>query len=366
MKNDIKEIKKIQVKTTFSNISKHYYGIFKTISLDSYIKKVERKFKIKKNREKVIFKSSVSDYLDQICRKQGINCCKENVINNESFINPFYDFNKEEIDIFSKKYSRPYLIKPNITSFMTFNEKQKKRRETILKKNKNKFQIPPIGKNNIYYKFINKHSPSFSFSNFEFHKNYHSSCDLITRNKINHKTIVKRNNSAEKEKLEDFKNNKLKKNIQLKQINDKSKRHKSEIIINENDNVLMNVINVKKIKKKKRSSFYRSVSYDINNINKKNLSCKKIINKNNNTINNNNNINNKNNNNYNNNNNVNNSPTDFFIQKIKFIEKQNKKIMIKPFETKNIHISNNCSSQSISKKNTKANTFISHFNIQNI
>ncbi len=40
--------------------------------------------------------------------------------------------------------------------------------------------------------------------------------------------------------------------------------------------------------------------------------------------------------------------------------------MIKPFEAKNIHISNNCSSQSISKKNTKANTFISHFNIQNI
>ncbi len=316
MKNDIEEIKKIQVKTTFSKISKHFFGIFKPISLDSYIKKVERKLKSKKNKEKVIFKSSVSDYLDQICRKQGINCCKENVINNKSFINPFYDINKEENDIFSKKYSRPYLIKPNITRFITFNEKQKKRRETILKKNKNKFQVPPIGKNNIYYKFINKNSHSFSFSNFESHKNYHSSCDLITRNIINHKTIVKRNNSvgAEKEKLEDFKNNKLKKNIQLKQIDDKSKRHKNEIIINENDNVLMNIINGKKMKKKKRSSFYQSVSYDINNINKKNISCKKIINKNNNTINNN-----------NNNNNVNNSPTDFFIQKIKLIEKKIKR-----------------------------------------
>ena len=134
MKNDIEEIKKIQVKTTFSNISKHYYGIFKTISLDSYIKKVERKFKIKKNREKVIFKSSVSDYLDQICRKQGINGCKENAINNESFTNPFYDINKEEIDIFSKKYSPPYLIKPNITSFLAFNEKQKKKKRNYFKR----------------------------------------------------------------------------------------------------------------------------------------------------------------------------------------------------------------------------------------
>ena len=53
MEKDIEDIKQIQVKSTFSKVSKNFYGIFKTISLDYYIKKCERNSKIKKTKKKL-------------------------------------------------------------------------------------------------------------------------------------------------------------------------------------------------------------------------------------------------------------------------------------------------------------------------
>ena len=346
MEKDIEDIKQIQVKSTFSKVSKNFYGIFKIISLDYYIKKCERNSKIKKTKIKIIEKPSVSNYLDQICKDKGINFYKENTKTNEteSIMNPLYNIHKEEdIDIFSNKFSTPPYIKPNIIQVITNNEKQKKRTESILKKMKNKFHIPPIGKYNINYQFIRKHTPSYCFSHIIYNKKYQLSCHSFRDNNIKKKNLNtvndnkkthKRNYSENEKKLFINSNyNFWKQNYQTKPIKKNNQRHKSEIIINENNNdFFITIMNRKK--KTNKHIICKSVSNDKNN---------KNINKNHNYY----------------------SPTDFFIKKIKLIDMK-KKSMNKLFVNKYKHISYNNSSQSFSKKNTKTNTFISPFKTQNI
>jgi hypothetical protein len=170
MRKKIEEIKTFQNKTTYSHYSKQIKGVFKTIGIESFIKKYEDLQKLK-NKNNQIKKISVSDFLDQLDKEKQMNLLKDNkrkfFKSRISVKNKYIDIHKydDEIDIFSKNYSPPKYIKPNIIRIKKINEKQKLKSKSLLEKNKYKCIIPPIGKYNINYKVITKHIPSFSFNN---------------------------------------------------------------------------------------------------------------------------------------------------------------------------------------------------------
>ena len=65
MRKKIEEIKTFQNKTKYYNYSKQIKGIFKTIGIESFIKKYEDLQKLN-NKKNQIKKISVSNYLEQL------------------------------------------------------------------------------------------------------------------------------------------------------------------------------------------------------------------------------------------------------------------------------------------------------------
>ena len=117
MRKKIEEIKTFQNKTTYSHYSKQIKGVFKTIGIESFIKKYEDLQKLK-NKNNQIKKISVSDFLDQLDKEKQMNLLKDNkrkfFKSRISVKNKYIDIHKydDEIDIFSKNYSPPKYIKP--------------------------------------------------------------------------------------------------------------------------------------------------------------------------------------------------------------------------------------------------------------
>ena len=190
MRKKVEEIKTFQNKTTYSHYSKQIKGVFKTIGIESFIKKYEDLQKLK-NKQNEIKKISVSDYLEQLDKERQMNLLdnkKKFFKSRISVINKYINIHKydDDIDIFSKNYFPPKYIKPNIIRIKKINEKQKLKSKSLLEKKKFKCIIPPIGKYNINYKVIRKHIPSFSFNNS---KNIKSSNSISGNEKNKQKTI---------------------------------------------------------------------------------------------------------------------------------------------------------------------------------
>ena len=51
MKKEVEEIKDYQIKQTFSEAARHFHGIFKTIGVESFIKKYEEEGKTKTKKK---------------------------------------------------------------------------------------------------------------------------------------------------------------------------------------------------------------------------------------------------------------------------------------------------------------------------
>ena len=282
MRKKVEEIKTFQNKTTYSHYSKQIKGVFKTIGIESFIKKYEDLQKLN-NKKNQIKKISVSDYLEQLDKERQMNLLdnkKKFFKSRISVINKYINIHKydDDIDIFSKNYFPPKYIKPNIIRIKKINEKQKLKSKSLLEKKKFKCIIPPIGKYNINYKVIRKHIPSFSFNNSSNSKNLKSNSNSISGNEINKlKTI---NSDKDDNGIKNIKHFIWNKNVKFNFMNFKLKnlnRENSEknISINKFFKTYMNKKWSRNLKKIKTISILHNLknnnsSEDINKINYKN------------------------------------------------------------------------------------------------
>ena len=291
MKKEVEEIKDYQIKQTFSEAARHFHGIFKTIGVESFIKKYEEegKTKTKKNELK---KLSVSEYLDQLCKEKNLNNYKKSIkLNNGNSISAVNKFisnkNNNNIDIFSEDYIPPFYIKPNLIRVKEKNEKQKEKSNFLIEKMKKKLKLPPLGKYNIKENIIRKHIPAICFSNTNFRKNSssNSSCEKVIKEKINkyYNKHIKINslNNEERNKPNNIINYFWKENIKFTPLKNQMKKNKSEMNINETNSIQKNLFSTHlKIKasrnKKKRNIILNSYS---NNNDNKNISFDVFIKK---------------------------------------------------------------------------------------